>query len=222
MTPVAAQTTSSGTQPTALAAAAQTRSAFSSPWGAQALALPLLMTATRALPLARWALSTWIWAAFTTFFVYTAAQAQSTSETIMAMSFFHSAWVLTPTWMPPARKPWAAQTPPSINFSIEIPLFGSEIKMVARPARTAGLTPDWWSHPSPASDFCSGPRRRLCHAARLPRRGEGGGILIALWARPARTAGLTPDWWSRPSPASDSYFVPLRRTRPFPDCRTGP
>ena len=69
MIPVDAATMSSGGQPTALAAAAQTRSVFSSPLGAQALALPLLMTAARARPSARWRLSTWMWAAFTAFFV---------------------------------------------------------------------------------------------------------------------------------------------------------
>ena len=69
MTPVDAATMSSAGQPMALAAAAQTRSAFSSPMGAQALALPLLMTAALAFPSARWRLSTWMWAAFTAFFV---------------------------------------------------------------------------------------------------------------------------------------------------------
>ena len=69
MMPVDAATIFSAGQPTALAAAAQTRSAFSSPLGAQALAFPLLITAARALPSARWRLSTWMWAAFTAFFV---------------------------------------------------------------------------------------------------------------------------------------------------------
>ena len=82
------------------------------------MALPLLMTAARAFPFARWRLSTWMWAAFTAFLVYTAAQAQSSSDTISATSFFQAAWVLTPTWMPPARKPWAAHTPPAMKCNI--------------------------------------------------------------------------------------------------------
>ena len=102
MTPVEETTTSSGAQPMALAAAAHIRSAFSSPWGAQALAFPLLAMTARALPLARCWRSTRMGAALTTFLVNTAAAAQSTSETISATSFFHSAWVLTPTWIPAA------------------------------------------------------------------------------------------------------------------------
>ena len=45
--------------------AAQIVSACFSPLGAQALALPLLTKAARAMPLARCTLSTWMWAAFT-------------------------------------------------------------------------------------------------------------------------------------------------------------
>ena len=82
------------------------------------MALPLLAMMARACPSARWALSTWIGAAFTTFFVKTAEAVQSVSDTMSATSFFHAAWVLTPTWIPAARKPWGAQTPPSIKFSI--------------------------------------------------------------------------------------------------------
>ncbi len=91
MTPVELTSTSSGLQPRAWAAAAHMRSAFSSPWGAQALAFPLLAMTARALPSARCLRSTWMGAALTAFFVNTAAAAQSTSETISATSFFHSA-----------------------------------------------------------------------------------------------------------------------------------
>ena len=118
MTPVEHTSTSSGAQPTAFAAAAHMRSAFSSPWGAQALALPLLAMTARAVPSARWAFVTWMGAAFTTFLVNTAAAAQGTPDTMRATSFFQAAWVLTPTWMPAARKPSAAQTPPSISLHI--------------------------------------------------------------------------------------------------------
>ena len=58
MTPVEATTMSSGAQPMALAAAAHIFSAFSSPWGAQALAFPLLAITARALPFTRWAFVT--------------------------------------------------------------------------------------------------------------------------------------------------------------------
>jgi len=75
-----------------------------------------------------------MWAAFTAFFVYTAAQAQSFVRTISSMSFFQAAWVLTPTWMPPARKPWAAHTPPVMKFSIRI-IFSSTDKGHLSPAK---------------------------------------------------------------------------------------
>ena len=114
MTPVEHTSTSSALQPTALAAAAHIRSAFSSPWGAQALALPLLAITARALPSARWAFVTWMGAAFTTLVVNTAAAAQSTSDTMRARSFLFTLWVLTPTWIPAERNPLAAHTPPSI------------------------------------------------------------------------------------------------------------
>ena len=91
MTPVEDTSTSLASQPMALAAAAHMRAAFSSPWGAQALALPLLARMARALPSARWARSTRMGAAFTTFFVKIPAAAHSTSETISATSFFHVA-----------------------------------------------------------------------------------------------------------------------------------
>ena len=115
MTPVEHTSTSSAPQPMALAAAAHIRSAFSSPRGAQALALPLLATTARARPFARWAFVTWMGAAFTTLVVNTAAAAQSESETMRATSFLFTLWVLTPTWSPAARNPWAAHTPPSIH-----------------------------------------------------------------------------------------------------------
>ena len=60
-------------------------------------------------------------AAFTTLVVNTAAAAQSTSETMRATSFLLVLWVLTPTWIPAARNPLAAQTPPAIFFSILTP-----------------------------------------------------------------------------------------------------
>ena len=50
----------------------------------------------------------------------TAAAAQGLSETISAMSFFSGLWLLTPTWMPPAAKPLAAHTPPSMLFQFSI------------------------------------------------------------------------------------------------------
>ena len=116
ITPVEETTTSSGLQPISLAAAWHILIAFSSPLGAQALALPLFTIMARAFPSARCFLSTWMGAALTAFLVNTAAAEQSTSETIRATSFFQVALVLTPTWMPAALKPCAAQTPPSINF----------------------------------------------------------------------------------------------------------
>ena len=137
MTPVEETSTSSGGQPMALAAAAHILMAFSSPWGAQALALPLLATMARALPSARCLRSTWMGAAFTTLVVNMAAAAQSTSETMRATSFFQAAWVLTPTWMPAARKPWAAQTPPSIYLSIRFLLLSQPA------ANAAGIRPGW-------------------------------------------------------------------------------
>ena len=114
ITPVEDTSTSSGAHPMAFAAAAHIFSAFSSPWGAQALALPLLAIMARMLPFARWSMVTWMGAAFTTFLVNMAAALQGTSETISATSFFQVAWVLTPTWSPAARNPCAAHTPPEI------------------------------------------------------------------------------------------------------------
>ena len=114
ITPVEDTSTSSGVQPMAFAAAAHIFSAFSSPWGAQALALPLLAMMARTLPRARWDLVTWMGAALTTFLVNIAAAVQGASETMRPRSFLLVLWVLTPTWSPAARNPWAAHTPPGM------------------------------------------------------------------------------------------------------------
>ena len=80
MTPVEATSTLSVLTPSAFAAASQHLSAFSSPIGAQAFALPLFARIALARPSLRCSLVICSGAAFTAFFVYTAAAAQSVSE----------------------------------------------------------------------------------------------------------------------------------------------
>src|SRR5699024_7559880 len=53
-----------------------------------------------------------------TLVVNTPAAVHMVSETISATSFLFRLWVLTPTWIPAARNPLAAHTPPAISFML--------------------------------------------------------------------------------------------------------
>ena len=117
ITPVAAGSTSSALMPRHSAAICVAFSAISSPSGVHVLAFPLLQSTACAVPLARCLFVTAICAAFTLFFVYTAAAFPGTSLTIRARSGF-SEFFFIPLYIPPALNPVAAVTPPSMIFTI--------------------------------------------------------------------------------------------------------
>ena len=91
--------------------------------------VPLLHITARALPSARCALVTVSGAPLTRFVVYTAAALHMVSLTIIARSFFVLP-ALMPQFMPPARNPFALQTPPSIYFIYNNPFPSSSPSMI--------------------------------------------------------------------------------------------
>ena len=115
MTPVEATTTSDGSIPRAFPVRQHISSATASPPGLQVLALPLLQITARAYPSATFFFVMAMGAPFTRLVVYTHAHAARTWLTISARSFL-SWFFRIPQCTPPAVKPFAAQTPPSICF----------------------------------------------------------------------------------------------------------
>ena len=109
--PVEQTSTSSVCKPNSLAVRAHIRRAWSKPTSPlQKLALPLLRMTARALPSARCSRSMAIDAPCTLLVVYTAAAFAGRVEYTSAKSLAPDS--LTPAWMPAARYPLGAVTPP--------------------------------------------------------------------------------------------------------------